>query len=57
MGQDVLVCPRTEKTIYIDKPTEDEANKMYGQVAGCITSLNDNKRCESCLCHSYIRYV
>ena len=28
---------------YIDKPTEDEAKNMYGNMAGCIISLNDNR--------------
>ena len=52
-----MISEEKRKKIYTDKPTEDEANKMYSEVAGCVISLNDNKRSESYSWHSHVRYV
>ena len=39
-----MISEAKRNKVNIDKPTEDEANKMYGDVAGCVISLNDSRR-------------
>ena len=53
-----FMISEAKKKICIDEPTEEEANKIYDEVTGCVISLNDNRRCESySLYSSQVRYV
>ena len=52
-----MIAEAKNKNIYIDTTDEEEANKMYNQVAGSVISINKNKRCDSFCWYSHVRYI
>ena len=46
-----------QKQIYIDKPTEEKAIKMYNEVAGKVLSLSKNKISGSFSWYSQVRHI
>ena len=57
MVMQFLIAEAKKKNIYIDNPTEDEANEMFAQVSGAIFSLHSNKRSESFSWHTHVRPI
>ena len=51
----IYECKRVKS--YIDKLTEEEAIKMYNEVAGKVLSPRKNRRCEGFSWHSHVRHI